>query len=256
MQLIKMLLPLFSFACNYQKDNSLPIESKGNLLPVNPFKQIRSIPLPDGYQRGEADSGSFTSFLRGIQLKEDKTVYLYNGLAKQNQSAQYALLDISVGNKDLQQCADAAMRLRAEYLYKLQQFDKIIFYDNDKTAYRFSQPYTRAHFMHFMNRVFGMCGTASLSKQLNTVSNFSTIQPGDIMIRGGSPGHAVIVMDTAVNAKGEKIYLLAQSYMPAQDIHVLKNPADEEFSPWYKVNDQDTIKTPEYSFIKTELKRW
>jgi len=32
---------------------------------------------------------------------------------------------------------------------------------------------------------------------------------GDVFIVGGSPGHAVIVVDMAVNSDGEKIFLLA-----------------------------------------------
>ena len=101
-----------------------------------------------------------------------------------------------------------------------------------------------------------MCGSASLSKQLKPVIDFSDITPGDVLIRGGFPGHAVIVMDVAENIKGEKIFMLAQSYMPAQDIHILVNPADENLSPWYKVNDGMKIVTPEYLFYKNELKRW
>jgi hypothetical protein len=102
-----------------------------------------------------------------------------------------------------------------------------------------------------------MCGSASLSKQLKPVADFSDIRPGDVIIRGGFPGHAVIVMDVAINAaSGERIYLLAQSYMPAQDIHVLKNPSDAGLSPWYKVSDEQIIQTPEYSFTMNELKRW
>jgi hypothetical protein len=101
-----------------------------------------------------------------------------------------------------------------------------------------------------------MCGSASLSKQLKPVNYFGGIQPGDVIIRGGFPGHAVIVIDVAVNTAGKKIYLLAQSYMPAQDIHILKNPTNENLSPWYEVNEEHIIKTPEYTFTKNELKRW
>lgn len=36
----------------------------------------------------------------------------------------------------------------------------------------------------------------------------------------------------AENNKGEKIYLLAQGFMPAQDIHVLVNFVDTDLSPW------------------------
>ena len=105
--------------------------------------QIITIPLPGGFQRVAADPGSFAGYLRNIGLKENSTVYLYNGKPKQNQTAQYAVLNISTGNKDLQQCADAVMRLRAEYLFIQKQFNQIIFYDNDKTPYPFSPPYTQ-----------------------------------------------------------------------------------------------------------------
>jgi len=77
-----------------------------------------------------------------------------------------------------------------------------------------------------------------------------------VIIRGGFPGHAVLVTDVAVNSGGEKIYMLSQGYMPAQDIHVLVNPADEKLSPWYEVNNNATIITPEYIFNRNELKKW
>ena len=223
---------------------------------LNTFKQIKTIPLPAGFERVKADSGSFTGYLRNIDLKEQTTVYLYNGQPKRNQTAQYALLNISVGNTDLQQCADAVMRLRAEYLYNQKQFEKLVFFDNNHTAYTFTAPYTREHFNNYLNKVFGMCGSASLSKQLRPVTNFTDIEPGDVLIRGGFPGHAVIVMDVAVNDAGKKIYMIAQSYMPAQDIHVLKNPINGDLSPWYEVDANPIIQTPEYTFTQNELMRW
>jgi Domain of unknown function (4846) len=222
----------------------------------NPYKQIQSIPLPLGFERIKADPDSFAAYLKNVGLKEQTTVYLYNGEKKNNQTSQYAILNISIGNKDLQQCADAVMRIRAEYLFKQKQFENIIFKDNNNTVYTFKSPYTRAYFDKYLNRVFGMCGSASLSKQLNPVKNIADIKPGDVFIRGGFPGHAVIVMDVAVNDAGKKIYLLAQSYMPAQDIHVLKNPGNQNLSPWYEVNDNHFIETPEYTFTQNELMSW
>ena len=85
---------------------------------------------------------------------------------------------------------------------------------------------------------------------------------GDVFIRGGfpgsgSPGHAIIVVDMAVNTNdGTGISLLAQSYMPAQEIHILKNPTDLSLSPWYKVDFGDSLYTPEWIFHKNELKRF
>ena len=253
---ILMVLPFLLASCNDNKP-----ASTGNIKTIksftgNAFKQIKTIPLPAGFERVKADSASFTSYLRNIGLKDQPNVYLYNGKAKLNQTAQYAVLNISTGNTDLQQCADAVMRLRAEYFFEQKQFDQIFFVDNENTNYTFSAPYTRDHFNKYLNRVFGMCGTASLAKQLKPVNSFFDIEPGYVLIRGGFPGHAVIILDVAINDSGRKIYLLAQSYMPAQDIHVLKNPVNEDLSPWYEVNDNYIIQTPEYTFTQNELMRW
>jgi len=252
------LLFLICLACK-QKNISSIIEIENIMqtaIAENPYKTIADIPLPAGYIRINYDAGTFAAWLRKVSLKKDKTVYTYEGSQKYNQTAQFAVLDVSVGKQNLQQCADAVMRLRAEYFYDMKSFNKIRFTDNDGTSYNFQSPFTRTHFDNFLQQVFGMCGSASLQKQLKQHVEMKDIEPGDVLIRGGFPGHAVIVMDVAFNNAGKKIYMLAQSYMPAQDIHVLVNPVNKLLSPWYEVNDETKIKTPEYDFTMYELKRW
>lgn len=250
------LLLLF-FSCNNlasSEGNAQPSAHAAKAAAKMPA-EVDEIAVPEGYRRISGNAESFATWLGKVSLKKNRTVYLYDGTAKQNQSAQYAVLDISIGNQNLQQCADAVMRLRAEYLYSIGKYDGIIFTDNAGKEYKFSQPYDRTHFQHYLNTVFGMCGSASLSKELKA-KNIHEIQPGDVFIRGVFPGHAAIVMEVAENAAGEKIYVLAQSYMPAQDIHILNNPNDDALSPWYKADDRETIITPEYVFRKGELKGW
>ena len=76
-----------------------------------------------------------------------------------------------------------------------------------------------------MDTVFAWAGTHSLERELKPAA-LAGIAAGDVFIKGGFPGHAVLVADVVENrATGEKRFLLLQSYMPAQDIHVLKNPA-------------------------------
>jgi hypothetical protein len=252
---LKTALLLAMLSCNNGANSSVTEILFAPLAPYSHYTNIDQIPIPEGYERTVVESGSFAVWLRKIGLKADNTVYLFDGSKKANQSAQFAVLDISVGKKNLQQCADAVMRIRAEYLFSKTYFDKIIFTDNNGTPYVFRQPHNRTNFDAYLNRVFGMCGSASLSKQLR-YSTMRQILPGDVLIRGGFPGHAVIVMDVAVDSVGNKIYLLAQSYMPAQDIHILNNPSNKKLSPWYQVNDDEVIETPEYIFTKSELKKW
>jgi hypothetical protein len=254
------LLCLFLVACNVNSNgitDSTEVKQTGRLSTTgtNPYDSIAAIPLPAGYHRFPYQENSFGAWLRRLELKNDKTVYLFNGDKKLNQTAQFAVLDISTGDKNLQQCADAVMRLRAEYLFASGQPQKISFTDNAGGVYQFNPPYSKERLLIYLQRVFGMCGSASLSKQLKAVK-LSAVQPGDVLIRGGFPGHAVIVMDVAVDNEGKKIILLAQSYMPAQDIHVLINPASTALSPWYEVNEAENIITPEYIFNRQELKTW
>jgi hypothetical protein len=243
--------PLFSAPVK-----KLAVPKKGMPAPVTPTR-VGAIPLPEGYERLATAKGSFAEWLQNIRVKKDNTVYLYNGQPKRNQEAQYAVLDIPVGNKDLQQCADAVMRLRAQYLYGQKRFTEIWFSDNNGKKYICPKGIDSTRFERYLENVYTYCGTLSLEKQLRPVTDISTIQPGDVLIKGGSPGHAVIVLDVAKNKEGKKIYLIAQSYMPAQDIHVLKDPIYKNLSPWYWADtDNPFIYTPEWTFSTKQLKRW
>lgn len=205
---------------------------------------ILNIAAPAGYKR--IPDKDFGDYLRHIRLKSDRTVYLYNGQKKQNQDAQYAVLDVSVGTKDLQQCADAVMRLRGEFLFSKGQTPS--FRAVSGKEIRYSTGLTRTQ---YFERVFSLCNSYSLEQQMHSIP-IRTIQIGDVLIRGGFPGHVVMVVDMAVNRSGEKVMMLAQSYMPAQNIHVLKGPVD---GVWYPVKDGQ-INTPEYRFTSDQVRTW
>jgi hypothetical protein len=66
----------------------------------------------------------------------------------------------------------------------------------------------------------------------------------------------MLVADVAEDTQGHRIYILAQSYMPAQDIHIVKNPGDD-LSPWYRADSTlGVVETPEYVFKTNELRKW
>lgn len=256
--LLSIILPVFS---NCQQAGSQPDALVTKVAPVEEssvyYRDVKSIPLPEGYSRISEPEGSFGNWLRQLSLKKDNRVYLYNGQLKKNQSAQFAVLNIPVGNKDLQQCADAVMRLRASWLYQQRRFGDIVFSDNNGKKYQAGHQMDSAQLESYLEKVFAFCGTASLEKQLRRVPDYNRIKAGDVLIKGGSPGHAVLVMDVAADQQGRRIYLLAQSYMPAQNIHILLNPMDTEGSPWYHANvDNFLIHTPEWTFTKQELRQW
>ncbi len=233
---------------------------------------------PVGYSRKPAGAGSFGAYLRLLPLKPaDAQVHLFDGRLKNNQGVHAAVIDMSVGTKDLQQCADAVMRLRAEFLFAADRKDEITFNFTNGFNASFARwtkgERIRVHgnacswvsggkagathddLLNYLEMVFSYAGTASLSKELKDCST-SPVQPGDLFIQGGHPGHAVIVVDAAYDGTGGQVFLLAQSYMPAQEIHVLKNPKDPNLSPWFKLNDGEELVTPEWTFQWDQRKRW
>lgn len=232
---------------------------------------------PPGFTRPDQAEGSFGAFLRALPLKPaDAPVLLHNGSPKPRQDAHAAVIDVSTGTKDLQQCADAVMRLRAEYLFALGQHERI--------AFRFTNGFraewqrwrkgerirvegnacrwvpearpdsSHAALLRFLEQVFTYAGTRSLSQELLPATGDLAI--GDVFIQGGSPGHAVIVVDAARHADGRRAFLLAQSYMPAQDMHVLRNNAAPEWGAWFPLRDAGGLRTPEWTFQWSDRRRW
>ena len=230
--------------------------------------------VPNGYTRKSYPAGTFGNYLQQLPLKPAGTLTKrYNGETKPNKVAA-AVIDISVGNSDLQQCADAIMRLRAEWLFAEKRFDDIAFdltngfnmkYSEWKQGKRLNASCngwntggtaseTHDDFMNYMKKIFTYAGTLSLSNELQS-KNIANLEAGDVFIKGGSPGHAVIVVDVA-EGSGGKLFMLAQSYMPAQDIEILKNLNNTGMSPWFKANEMDKLLTPEWKFDWSQLKTW
>ena len=231
---------------------------------------------PQGYERTAAPPSSFGHWARGLPLEPGRPeVLLFDGRKKPNQTAQLAVLRIDVGTRDLQQCADAAIRLWAEYLWAMKRFDDICYYltNGDLISWRRwergERPAVRGNtitwarsakadsthgtFRRYLDFVFTYAGTASLEWRMLERVKEAEVQAGDFFIQGGFPGHAVLVVDVAKRGT-DRAVMLAQSYMPAQQIHILDNPS-KPGTPWYELTSGAELVTPEWSFAPGALKR-
>src|SRR5476651_1757263 len=84
--------------------------------------------IPAGYSRPASSVASFGSWLGHLPLKPvGARTLTYKGDIARTDAYTAAVVDMSIGNQDLQQCADAVMRLRAEYLYHQKQYGAIAF---------------------------------------------------------------------------------------------------------------------------------
>ena len=258
------------------QDTTSEVEEISFIDPNGQELALRILP-PNGYERIPAEEGSFLQYCRAFPVKEDGSkVLLHDGSEKSNQDAHVAVLNLPIENADLQQCADSIMRMYAEYFLETGQEDRIKFHftngfeavytkwrdgyrikvEGNQVSWVHSAEYDDSYetFVKYMRMVFSYAGTLSMDGEADPVS-LNDITAGDVFLKGGSPGHVVMVVDVCENEQGQKAFLLAQGYMPAQEFHVLKNPASDT-DPWYYVDEvKYPFLTPEYAFDEGSLQR-
>lgn len=249
--------------------------------PAGGTQETRILP-PEGYTRTEAAEGSFLRFMRQQPVYDNGSmIYAYNGdhLSGANAAAVYTL---SVGDEGYQQCADSIIRLWSDYYWSTGQKDKLSYhlsngflcdyaswcrgkrvlafgewavwlklkgYDDSEQSYR-----------NYLMTVMQFAGTLSLHAESQPIAP-QDARAGDILCHPGTPGHAVVLVDEAMNAAGERCFLIAQGFIPAQSCHIIAGYGDAQ-SPWYTEAQLDAaqhdgvISLSSYVFHTDELRRW
>ena len=274
---------LLLFSCNNSnRENSgenISEESSALITPTGE-KLINRIAPPTGYTWEIAMPNSFAEFLQNLPLAPAGSPVLdYAGNQISNQSEHIAIINYDVGTKDLQQCADATIRLRAEYLFQQKRFDEIGFHFTSGDYFSWtdyangtrpiisgnSVSFSKAaneddsytSFRKYLDVIYNYAGTISVNRETSPVRSNAAISSGDIIITPGSPGHAVMIVGCAKDKHNNKIYLLAESYMPAQSIHVLTNPFESGINPWYHLDlNSGSIETARYTFSIANIRRF
>lgn len=229
------------------------------------------ITLPEGYSRVPQNPGSFGAYLRSYPLlASGSQVINYTGKPYVYQSGHVGVLDLEVPSNGLQQCADALIRLRAEYLWETNKQDQIGFNFTsghycswskyaegyrpiiNGNSVRFSKSAnadsSKANFYNYLNLIYTYSGTQSLHDELIHIDNPQDIQIGDMLVYPGFPGHIIIVADQIVNNQGKKLLIFAQGNTPAQSVHLLKNLDNTAISPWYEYPEDLSFSIPTYTF--------
>ncbi|HET7001076.1 MAG TPA: DUF4846 domain-containing protein [Puia sp.] len=219
-------------------------------------------------------SDSWQSFLQHLPT-ENKPIVDYKGNQIYNQQKHFAILTYDIGTTDLQQCADALIRLRSEYLFSQKKYTQIGFHFNSGIYYRLMdylqgvhpifrngqqvlvQTGTVSELSHtslrkWLDIVYTYANTVSLCKELKKADG---LQTGTVIIFPGNPGHCCIIIDEAITDKRDTVYKLAEGYMPAQSMYVLSNPFEPEWNPWYHLGKAE-INTASCSFRSYYLKKF
>ncbi len=166
------------------------------------------------------------------------------------------MIAIDEGTADLQQCADSIVRLHAEWQWSRGErgetyraasgaampFARWLAGERPSTddgkklvwkaAARPSDREDHGAFRKYLDAVFTWANTGALARDGAKVA-LAELRPGDFFVLPGGPGHAILVLDVAQGASGERAVLLGQGYMPAQSFHVLRAPGG---SAWFPVD--------------------
>jgi hypothetical protein len=272
-------------SCHNDKTSSIKNDTIENSVPktlviINKDKNTIKgrFSTPDGYEWINEKPDSFGYFLENFNLKPyGSQILKYDGAPISTQYLHEAVFDIDTGNKDLQQCADAVIRLRAEYLFKTKKSDEIKFHftngdlvswndykngirafvSGNSVSFRKTANFDNSYqnFRNYLELIFNYAGTISLNKETQPVTKSMELKTGDILITAGSPGHVVFISGVSRNKEGKRLFLLSEGFTPAQSIHLLSNPFDKNISPWYDldVNASET-KTARYVFKPTNFR--
>ena len=223
-------------------------------------------PPPAGATRVPGDA--FGDWLGDLDLAEpERPVRTWDG-RNVPQDARVILLDLVPG--DLQQCADTAIRLRAEWQRATGQ--EVLFHatSGDPLPWSRWQAGERpraegrrlqwssgaargdsdASWARYLAAVFTWAGTASLQAH-DTVPADQPL-PGHVIVQGGYPGHAVVVLDVATDARGGTLLLVGEGFMPAQDAHVQHGPVDG----WWSWDPEEGLALPYWPLPAQALRRF
>lgn len=235
--------------------------------------------VPENYKRVSYSSTSFSEYIQNYSLKPfGSQVINYDGNPYGYQEGHVGVLEITVPPNGLQQCADALMRIRAEYLWETNQQDKIGFnftsghycswtkyaegyrpkIKRNKVSFHktASENSSKENFYKYLNLIYMYAGTQSLYSELPKINSIENVQVGDMLIYPGSPGHVIMVVDKATNEEGEKLFIFAQGNTPAQSVHIIKNPNDLNISPWFEVEMGAYVEIPTYYFNEAKFIRF
>ena len=236
------------------------------------------VSVPDGFKRVAYAKGSYQEYLRSYKLKAfGSKIINYDNSEYFWQQGHIGILEIPVPKNGLQQCADALIRIRSEYLWDTNRKGEIGFnftsghycswkkyaegyrpkISGNKVSFHKTagRDASKQNFYKYLNLIYMYSGTLSLYNELKSV-DAKDLQIGDMLIKGGSPGHIVMICDEVVNVQGGKRYLLFQGNTPAQSVHLVKNLEDTTISPWYQLENNAVVPVSNYTFSNSKFVRF
>jgi len=84
-----------------------------------------------------------------------------------------------------------------------------------------------------LDTVYAFASTRSLARELRPVEEMAAAAIGDVFVHPGSPGHAVIIVDLAVDPATAQARAAGPEQHAARDVHILRNTLDPALGAWF-----------------------
>ncbi len=239
---------------------------------------IDRIPPPAGATRVYAAAGGFADWLRFLPvLPEDAPVMTAKRetILPADHPSLAAVIALQPQTTRTLTASNILIRLRAEYLWATGRAEQAAFHfasgylsswhewaeghrpmvrGRNVTLSR-SAPAdsSRTNYCGYMESVFRYGNFDSLWHDTDKAADFS-VEGGDVFLRRGRGGHAVMVLDVATDPQGRVAVLLGQGGSPPQTFHVLRGT---DGSPWFALSRTAPIDLgPKGQFQLTDLRHW
>ncbi len=247
---------------------------------------VGQIPAPAGYTRVPSAPGSFGAWLEALPLyPPDRQVLSHRGDPMTHMPA-WRVVDMPVGDRDLQQCADSLLRLRADWLRSIGRNPAFRYTSGDLSSWadyaagwrlrvsgntvsrvKSAAPdASEANYDRWLMDLFTYAGTRSLPA--DSLPDASP-DPGDFLLISGSPGHAVMILGVAARADvpagggpyggaPDRLVMVGQGFMPAMDFHIVIGDvggADGAAGPWHRIQGE-TLDIMQFPMPWSNLRRW
>lgn len=208
---------------------------------------------PAGLKRVDVKQGSYQEFLRNYRMYPSTHIGKYQSGGEQGATQ---VLEMDFIGKNVQECADVAMRLRCEYLFKTGQYDKISFHTSATSVWSYENylkqnkvSVSEKSFRDYLEKLMSWAGSLSVDNYDTDPVSWSDVQIGDIIIEGGTPGHVVTIVDMAVSEDSDAIaVLLVQGFQPVQETEVVNGN-------WVYINELEPFDAG-IGFTSENIKRY
>lgn len=229
-----------------------------SILGIGQEPTIRNtIPVPSGCQRESYTSVSYSNWIQNLQLKAKPIILDYRGQSVESQFYKiFGVVNMPLLFKaDLEQCADFAMRLWAEYHKSAGTLDKLYLFDYSGQRKPFAQ--SGKSYAGFLKQAFAYSNSHSLKSGCKTITPDAII-PGDMFVQNtkGGIGHVSVVVDVCHSKQGKKLYLIGYSFMPAQEFHIEKAEDKYGVAGWFAYEGYIQYLLDNLNYGKPELRRF